>query len=91
MIKMADGAVCSDVSSQILSESNGNINGSVCKKCSEYETQLREVLDELGSVRTTIEILQKEFLTSTTTKNACGNDLVSTEGFGNQVNTEEWT
>ena len=37
-----------------------------------------------------IKILQKELLTSTT-KNVCDNDLVSTEGFGNQVNIREWT
>jgi hypothetical protein len=49
MIKMADSAACCDVSSHILSKSNVNINGSVCKKSSEYETQLREILDELGS------------------------------------------
>jgi hypothetical protein len=30
-------------------------------------------------------------VTSMTTKNAYGKDLVSTEGFGKQVNTKEWT
>jgi len=84
---MEDGAVGSDVSSHILSKSIGNINESVCKKCSEYETQLKEVLDDLGSAQTIIEILQKELPTSTTTKNAYGNDLFSKEGFGKQVNT----
>jgi hypothetical protein len=70
-----------------LSKSKGNINESVGKKCSEYETQLNEVLDELGSAQTIIEILQKELPTSTTTKNTYGNDLFSKEGFGKQVNT----
>jgi hypothetical protein len=88
---MADGAACSGVSCSILSKSNGNINESSSKKCSEYETQLKEVLDEHGSALTIIEILQKELLTSTTTKNVYDNNLVSTEGFGKQVNTKEWT
>jgi hypothetical protein len=47
---MAGSAVRS-VSSQILSKSKGNRNESVCKKCSEYKTQVKEVLDELGSAR----------------------------------------
>jgi hypothetical protein len=72
-------------------KSKGNINESVCKKCSEYETQLKEVLDELGLAQTVIKILQKELPTSTTIKNAYGNDLVSKEGFGKQVNTRVWT
>jgi hypothetical protein len=29
-----------------------------CEKCSEYESQLREALDELGSAREIIEILE---------------------------------
>jgi hypothetical protein len=82
---MADGVVCRDASSHILSESKGNINETVCKKCSEYETQLKEVLDELGSVGTIIEILQKELITSTITKIVYGNDLVSMVGIGKQV------
>ena len=82
---MADGAYCSDVSSHILSKSKGNKNETVCKKCCEHETQLKAVLDEIDSARMIIEILQKELLTSTTTNNAHGKDLVSTERFGKQV------
>jgi hypothetical protein len=47
LFKMADNAVCSEVSSHIISKSKGNISEYDCKKCSEYETQLKEVLDEL--------------------------------------------
>ena len=36
-----------------------------------------------------IDILKKELLTSTT-KNACGNDSVSMQGFSKQDNTKEW-
>ena len=73
--------VCSDVSSHILLKSRGNIKEYVCKKGSVYETQLKEDLDELGEAQTIINILQKELLTSMSTKNLHGNDLVSTEGF----------
>jgi hypothetical protein len=76
---MAEVVECIGISSHILSISKGNINESASKKCSEYETQLKEVLDEHGSALTIIEIVQKELLTSTTTKNAYDNNLVSTK------------
>jgi len=56
---MADGVVSSFVSSHILTKNNGNINDYVCNKCSVYEFQLKEALDELGSARMIIDILQK--------------------------------
>jgi hypothetical protein len=80
---MADGVVPSGVSSHILPKNRGNIKEYVCTKCSVYETQLKEVLDELGSANMIIDILQKELLTTTATKNTHGNDLASTEGFMN--------
>jgi hypothetical protein len=88
---MAEDVESSGVSSHILSKSNGNIYEPASKKCSEYETQLTEVLNEHGMALTIMEILQKELLTSTSTRNAYDNNLVSTEGFGKQVNTKEWT
>jgi hypothetical protein len=65
----------------ILVKISGNINEYVCNKCSVYETQLTEALDELGSALLIIDILQKELLTAVSTKNTHGNDLASTEGF----------
>ena len=47
------------VSPHILSKSESNKNETVCKKCSEYETQWKEDLDELGSAQMIIKILQK--------------------------------
>ena len=58
-----------------------SIKDYVCNKCSVYETQLKEVLDELRSAQLIINILHKELLTASSTKNAHGNDLASTEGF----------
>ena len=58
--KMADDVVCSHVFSRILVKNSGYIKDYVCNKCSVHETQLKEVLDELGSARLIIDILQKE-------------------------------
>jgi hypothetical protein len=88
---MADYVVFSGVSSHILPKSKGNIGDYVCNKCSVSETQLKEALEELELARMIIDILQKELLASMTTKNACGNDSVSMQGFSKQGNTKEWT
>jgi hypothetical protein len=45
---MADG-VSFGVSSHILLKNKGNISEYVCNKCSVYETQLKEALEELES------------------------------------------
>jgi len=42
---------------------------SSCTKCSEYESQLREALDELSSLKLVNKLLQKEVLTYMTRKN----------------------
>jgi hypothetical protein len=60
--KMADGVVSSCDSSHILQKGNGNINEYVCNKCSVYEFQLKEALDELGSARMIIDILKMTHL-----------------------------
>ena len=86
---MADGVVFNGVSPHILPKNKGKISEYVCNKCSVYETQLKEALEELESAGMIIDILQKELLTPTT-KNACGNDSVSMQGFSKQGNTKEW-
>ena len=88
---MVDSVVCGDSFSHILSEITGNIHEINCKKCSEYESQLCEVLDELGSARKIIEILQKELSTHLPTNNACGNVPVWPKASSKQVNSTEWT
>jgi len=66
--KMADIEVCGECSSHISVKIKVNNNVTNCKKCSEYETQLKEALDELKSVRMINELLQKELLTCVTQK-----------------------
>ena len=64
---MATGVVSNRVSSHILHNNKGNIREVECNKCRDYESQLKEALDELVSVRAIIDILQKEQLPSSTT------------------------
>ena len=88
---MADSVVCDDSFSHILSEITGNIHETNCKKYSEYESQLCGVLDELGSARKIIEILQTELSTHRPTNNACGNVPVWPKASSKEVNSIEWT
>jgi len=88
---MADGSVQRDSISYILSEPTGNIHDLNCIKYSEYESQLCEVLNELGSARKIIEILQKELSIYSPNNNVCGNALVQTKVSSRPVNSSEWT
>jgi len=42
---MTDTEVIDECSSNISVKSKGNNDVTICKKCSEYETQLKEALD----------------------------------------------
>jgi hypothetical protein len=46
---MADSVVFSGESSHILSTNKGKVSEYVCNKCSIYENQLKEALEELES------------------------------------------
>lgn len=93
---MADGVNCICASSHLLSLSKGNINEFDCNKCSVYQSQLKVVLDELGSARLIIDILQNELLTATTTRITQDNGLASTDDFVNanlrrkKMKSHEW-
>jgi len=81
---MADGVVSSGVSSHILPKNKGKISEYVCNKCSVYETQLKEALEELESARMIIDILQKELHLRqqrkrvATTRSVCKNSVNKT-------------
>jgi len=78
---MADCVATGDSSLYVLPLIKDRISEYICKKCSAYESQLKEVLEELESAKTIINILQRELPTNTTTKNM----------WGEQTNTKEWT
>jgi hypothetical protein len=77
---MADCVKTGDSSLQVLPLIKNKISEFICKKCSVYESQLKEALEELESVRIIIDILQKELLKTTATKNTCGSDCVPAQG-----------
>jgi len=88
---MADGSVQRDSISYILSEPTGNIHDLNCIKRSEYEWQLCEVLNKLGSARKIIEILHKELSIYSPNNNVCGNALVQSKVSSKPINSFEWT
>jgi len=47
---MADVEVSGECSSHISVKNKGNNDVTICKKCSEHETRLKEALDELISM-----------------------------------------
>ena len=49
------------------------------------------MLNELGSARKIIEILQKELSRYSPTNNACGNVIIQPEASSKPVNSTEWT
>jgi hypothetical protein len=77
---MADCVATGDSSLYVLPLIKDRIGEYICKKCSAYESQLKEVLEELESAKT-INTLQRELPTNMTPKNTCGE----------QTNTKEWT
>ena len=62
----------------------------VCNKCSEYEEQLKEVINELSSAETIIKILQKELHSTRTIDNTCARNQIVMGGPGKKPITKEW-
>jgi hypothetical protein len=56
--KMADSVASYDSHSNIYTENEANLHQFICYKCSDYEEQLKEVINELSSAETIIKILQ---------------------------------
>ena len=56
--KMAEGVVLSGVPSRVLPNDKGKVSEYACNKCSIYENQLKEALEELESTRIIIDILR---------------------------------
>jgi len=82
--------VSGECSSHISMKSEGNNEVTIYKKCSEYETQLKEALDELISIRMINELLQKELLSYATSKSKWGTDADSTDNTCNVQPFKNW-
>ena len=78
---MAEYVTMGDSSPQVLPLTKDKISEYICKNCSVYESQLKEVLEELESTRAIIDILRREVPTTTITENTCDE----------QTNTKGWT
>jgi hypothetical protein len=78
---MAESVATVDNSPHTLALTKDKISEYICKKCNAYESQLKEVLEELESARAIIDILQREVPITTTIKNTCDK----------QTNTKGWT
>ena len=78
---MAQYVTTGDSSLHVLPLTKDKTKEYICKKCSAYESQLKEVLEELEAARAIIDILQKEIPTTSTTEIKCDE----------QTNTKGWT
>jgi hypothetical protein len=87
---MVDRVGSSNTYSNISTESEVNLHRFVCNKCSDYEEQLKEVINELSSAETIIKILRKELLSTKTIDTRCTRNQIATEGPGKQPTTKEW-
>jgi len=88
---MADSSVQRDSISHTLSGTTGSIYNLKCIVCSEYESHLCEVLNELRSARKIIVILQKELSIYSPNNNVCRNALVQLKVSSKPVKSSEWT
>ena len=87
---MADQEISSE-SAHISVNSKVNSGITYCKNCREYESQLKEALDELTSAQMINKLLQKELLSYTTTMNTWRNDPTSTKLTRNSAVNSELT
>jgi hypothetical protein len=74
-------------------KNEGKDNVSMCKMCTEYETQLKEALDELSSIQMVNKLLQKELYSLTTLQTMWSPNLDSSVNKGIQIanNTSKWS
>jgi len=73
-----------------IMENKVNLYRFVCYKCSDYEDQLKEIINELSSAETIIKILQKELRSTRTIDNTCTRNQIVAEGPDKKPITKEW-
>lgn len=88
---MADRVVTSDSSPYIFPLIKDKTSECICERCSTYESQLKEAIEELESARIIIDILQRELNTTTTTKNTRIRDSITIQEAPKQARTKEWS
>jgi hypothetical protein len=91
MAHIEGGGECS---SHILVKSGGDNDVTTCRRCTEYEIQLGEALDELSLVQMINKLLQKELLSYTNPpppKSTWEFDLDSTDNNSDAAVNSDWT
>jgi hypothetical protein len=71
-------------------DNNGDKDVSIGIKCSEYESQLKEALDDLSSLKLVNKLLQKEVLAYTTHKSTWEIDRVHSGRIGDPIEHNGW-
>ena len=88
--KMVDDVGTTNVSLSLLSPIQDTISEYNCVKCSAYESQRNQTLEELESARKIIDILQKEQDTNVPSNSECENSCVSRQETLKQASSTEW-
>jgi len=66
-VNLVESNIASVYCSRVQLNNEGNSEFNVCKRCKEFEFQLKEALEELSSLQLVNKLLQKELLAHTTT------------------------
>jgi len=88
---MADCADTYNSHSKFLTNSEVSLHKSTCKKCNEYEEQLKEATNELSTAETVIKILQEELLSTGPIDSTSTNNQIVMEGSNKRIITKDWT
>jgi PHD/YefM family antitoxin component YafN of YafNO toxin-antitoxin module len=88
---MADTLNSSICSAHNFVDNYGKNEVSNCAKCSDYENQLQEALDELSSLKLVNKLLQKEALAYTSHKRSWKTDEDPVDRIGDSVEYNGWS
>ena len=88
---MAERVETSDSSPYMFPLIKDKISECICERCSVYESQLKELIEELESARIIIDIQQRELNKTATTENTCSRDSVTIQEAPKQTSTKEWS
>jgi hypothetical protein len=88
---MANSADSNYSHSNFLTNNEVSLHKSTCKKCNEYEEQLKEATNKLSTAETVIKILQEELLLTRPIDSMPTNNQIVIEGSDKRLITKDWT
>jgi hypothetical protein len=77
--------------SNFLTNKEVSLHKFTCKKCNEYERQLKEATNELSTAEMVIKILQEELLLTRPIDKTPTNNQIVMEGSDKRIITKNWT